>query len=86
MSHPSRYAKRLLGRDDAAQGMTARKDYAAVVDFGRRRAGNLRFGQGGALSQRSAAGRAPVGVLVDGEDSVAMGANPFHEPRLLEAG
>ena len=64
--------------------MTARQNDAAVVDFGRRHAGNLRFGQGGALSQGSAAGRAPVGFLVDGEDSVAVGANPLHEPRLLD--
>ena len=74
-----------LGGDDSAQGMTARQNDAAVVDFGRRNAGNLWFGQGGALGQRSAAGRAPVGFLVDGEDSMAMGANPFHEARLPEA-
>ena len=73
-----------LGGDDAAQGMTARQNDAAVVDFGRRHAGNLRFGQGGALRQGSATGRAPVCFLVDGEDSVAMGADPLHEARLLE--
>jgi hypothetical protein len=65
--------------------MTARQNNAAVVDFGRRHAGNLRVGQGGALSQGSAAGRAPVGFLVDGEDSVAMGTNPFHEAKITRS-
>ena len=73
-----------MGGDDAAQGMTARQNDAAMVDFGRRNARSLRFGQGGAFRQGTAAGRAPVGFLVDGKDSVAVGADLLHEARLLE--
>ena len=76
---------RSLGGDDAAEGVTARENNASVIDLGRRDSGNLRFGQGGALSQGSAAGRAPIGFLVNCEDGVAMGADALHEPRLLEA-
>jgi hypothetical protein len=65
--------------------MTARQNDTAVIDFGRSHAANLRFRQSGALSQGTAAGRTPIRFQVDGEDGVAVGANPFHEARLLEA-
>jgi hypothetical protein len=67
-----------LGGDDAAQGVTAGQYDAAVIDLGRRGGGGLWPGQGCALGQCSAAGWAPVGIVVFSEDCVALGADPIH--------
>ena len=66
--------------------MTAWQYDAAMVDFGRRHTGKLRFEQGGVLSQCSAAGRAPVGFLVESQDSMAMGADSLHGAILFDLG
>jgi hypothetical protein len=73
----------LLGRDDAAYSMPSRQNDAAVIDFSGRGFG-LWLGQCGPLSQRPAAGRAPVGFRIRGQDGVAVRTDPFHADSLLK--
>ncbi|UWZ83299.1 hypothetical protein [Occallatibacter riparius] len=69
----------LLRRDDAAEGVPAREHDAAVI--------NLRLGCWCALERRvyrsvrqgTAAGWAPVGLVVSSENGVALGADALHQ-------
>lgn len=70
--------KPLLRRNDPAQGMTPRQDDAAVVQFGASRRGDRRLGQDGPVSQGAAAGGAPVGLEIRGQDSVTLRADLLH--------
>jgi hypothetical protein len=68
----------LLRSDNAAEGVAARQDDAAMVDFGFWRGGALECGIDGPVGKGSAAGWAPVGAAVSGEDGVALGADTLH--------
>lgn len=67
-----------LRRNDAAEGVAARKDDAAVVHFRRLALRRSVLGNAGAFDEGSAAGRAPVGLGAGGENGVALRAEEFH--------
>ena len=70
---------RLLRRDDAADGVTAREQDSAMINFG---FALISFGRKrGALDQSASARRAPVGSGLIGENSVTLGADAFHTPQ-----
>ncbi len=73
-----------LRRNDTAHSMPPRQNNAAMIDL-RRRCRGFTFGQARALRQRSAAGRAPVGLGIHGEHGMALAANALHTERISQA-
>jgi len=73
-----------LGRNDASEGMARGQHNAAVIDRLRRTADGA--GEARPFDQRSAAGRAPVGLRVRRENGMAMGADAVHEEMVPRSG
>ena len=71
-------AAALLGRDDAAERVTARQDDAAMIDFRPGCGGACEGGIDGAIGQGSAASGAPVSLVVRSENGMALGADALH--------
>ena len=76
----------LLRSDDAAQGVTARQQDAAMIDLRRRGGGVDRGRSAGEVDDGSATGGAPVGFDLGGNDGVAMAADAFHVSTILYSG
>jgi hypothetical protein len=76
----------LLRGNDAADGMAAGQDDAAMVNFGGGFGGLSRGREAGPFDQGAAAGWTPVCPGFLGEHSSALAANSFHTQELTRWG